>query len=804
MSDRRSVAPGHPGIEPRWTTSSKSGVGTAISPRSRVWFTLSHGILNEIYYPRVDQANMRDMGFLVTRGDDYFSEEKRDTTSHVDTLRPGVPGYRLTNTSRDGRYRFIKTIISDPDRDAVLQEIEFQALKDDRDSYRVYALLAPHLGNQGADNSAWVGDYKGVPAIFASRAHVALALASSANFLATSCGYVGASDGWQQLNKHKRLTDCYAQAPHGNVALTAQMDIEGCDGRFVVAIGFGPTPAEAGEAVRAVLLRDFRNTCDAYVNGWLDYHAAAHAIRGEELSDEYLLSVAMLRVHEDKTHPGGTIASLSIPWGSTKGDHDIGGYHVVWPRDLVESATALLAAGHQTGAREALRYLMVTQEADGHWPQNMWLDGKAWWSGTQLDETGLPILLADQLLRHDGLGDLRPWPMVRRAASYLVRYGPVTPEDRWEEDGGYSTFTLAVQIAALLSAADFADAAGDDCAAVFFRETADMWNASIEQWTYVTDTPVARGNGVEGYYVRIAPRTPSAASADPRLVLVRNRPDAEAHMRYDEMISPDVLSLVWLGLRAPDDSRILNTIHVIDRMLRTDTRNGPVWHRYNADGYGEHEDGSAFDGTGIGRGWPLLAGERGHYEVANHRPNEARRLLETMRAQAGNGGLIPEQIWDAQDIPARELYNGCPSGSAMPLVWAHAEYVKLVRSLQDGRVFDTPPQTVQRYITDNQSSPYAVWRFNNKARTLVAGKTLRIETRAPTVVHWSSDGWKTTVDSKSRDTTVGIWVTDLPTASLREGATVQFTLYWPEADRWEGCDYTVNVVGKQARVMATV
>ncbi len=793
MSDERSIAPGRPGIEPRWTSSSKSGIGTAIAPRSRVWFSISHGILNEIYYPRVDQANTRDMEFLVANGTDYFSEEKRDTTSVVELLAPGVPGYRVVNTSRDGRYRISKTIVTDPDRAVVLLDVEFEALRGARDSYGVYALLAPHLGNQGTRNTAWVGDYKGIPILFARRDNVALALASSTRFLATSCGYVGASDGWQQLNRAKRLTDCYESAVEGNIALTAALDVEGCDGHFIVVIAFGPTVAEAGEAARASLLRDFRTVRGEFVDGWTAYHRKTTSIR-EDRADEYLLSVAMLRAHEDKMHPGAMIASLSIPWGSTKGDHDIGGYHVVWPRDLVECASALLAAGHDDGARNALHYLMVTQEADGHWPQNMWLDGTAWWSGTQLDETGLPILLADQVRRHDALGELRPWHMVRHAASYLVQNGPVTPEDRWEEDGGYSIFTLAVEVGALLAAADFADAAGDTIAATYFRETADVWNASVEQWTYVSGTDLARANDVDGYYVRIAPKGASVDSAHPRFVLVRNRPTAEARMRFDEMVSPDALALVRFGLRSPADPRISNTVRVIDRLLRTETANGPVWHRYNADGYGEHEDGSAFDGTGIGRGWPLLAGERGHYELANGNAAEARRLLDAMRCQSGKGGLIPEQVWDAADVPSRELVNGCPSGSAMPLVWAHAEYVKLLRSLHDGRVFDTPAQTRERYVARGQSSELAVWRFNNKARRMVAGRTLRIETLAPAVVHWTADDWKTSADVESRDTTVGVWVADLPSRSLPLGAAIQFTFYWPRADRWEGHDWTVSVV----------
>src|SRR5207248_895375 len=186
--------------------------------------------------------------------------------------------------------------------------------------------------------------------------------------------------------------------------------------------------------------------------------------------------------------------------------------HVVWPRDLVESASALLAAGHADSARQSLRYLMCTQEEDGHWPPNMWLDGRAYWTGTQMDETGLPILLADLLFRHDALGTLRPWPMVRRAASYLARYGPVTPEDRWEEDGGYSPFTLAVEIAALLASADFAALEGDMATARYLRETADIWNASIDRWTYVSGTDLAQRAGVDGYYVRIAPPNVDGAS----------------------------------------------------------------------------------------------------------------------------------------------------------------------------------------------------------------------------------------------------------------------------------------------------
>jgi glucoamylase len=129
----------------------------------------------------------------------------------------------------------------------------------------------------------------------------------------------------------------------------------------------------------------------------------------------------------------------------------------------------------------------------------------------------------------------------------------------------------------------------------------------------------------------------------------------------------------------------------------------------------------------------------------------------------------------------------------MPLVWAHAEYVKLRRSLQDGRVFDMPPQPVQRYIKERTESPVAVWRFNHKCRTVPARRRLRVEVLAPATVHWSADGWKTVRDTSTRDTGLGVHVADLATAALRAGARVDFTFYWPGAGRWEGANFSVTV-----------
>jgi len=801
MRNHTKYAPGGPGIEPRWTSSAKEGIGTSLSPESRVWFTLSHGILNEIYYPRVDQACTRDMGLIVTDGRRFFSEEKRDTKTEVAYLAEGVPAYRLNNTCRAGRYHIEKEILTNPKCDVLLQRVRFEPLQGVLEDYHLYVLLAPHLGNFGAGNTAWIGDYKGVPMLMAERAGTALALACSAPWLQSSAGFVGTSDGWQDLSRHKRMTWAYERAEDGNVALTGEVDLQDAEGSFVLSLGFGVNPSEAGQRALTGLMDGFDAARQEYVTKWQDWQKRMHLldVKGANPGSRDLCKVSaiVLRTHEAKRFPGGLIASLSIPWGFAKGDDDLGGYHLVWPRDLAETAGGLIAIGALEDARRVIDYLQVTQEKDGFWPQNMWLDGRTYWGGIQMDETAFPILLIDLARRKKALDDddiKRLWSMVRRAAGFLVRNGPVTQQDRWEEDPGYSPFTLAVEISALLAAADMAEANGEDAVAIYLRETADVWNEGIERWTYVIGTDLAREHGVEGYYVRIAPPdTSDAASPTGGFVAIKNRPPGDSNEPAAEIVSPDALSLVRFGMRAADDPRIVNTLKVIDAVLEVNTPFGPAWHRYNDDGYGEHEDGGAFDGTGIGRAWPLLTGERAHYELAAGHRDEALRLLAAMEGFANEGGLISEQVWDSDDIPERELWRGRPSGSAMPLVWAHAEYIKLRRSLHDGQVFDRPPQTVQRYIEKQTASPYAAWRFNHKPQAIRAGRLLRVELPAPAVVHWSADGWRSRRDVDTRDTGLSIHVLDLPTAGMEAGTMLTFTFYWPGEDRWEGRDYQVQI-----------
>ncbi|MEP6733558.1 MAG: glycoside hydrolase family 15 protein [bacterium] len=843
------VPPVGPGVEPRWTSSSKSGVGTALDGRSHVWFTISHGIVDEVYYPRVDQANTRDLGLLVSAADGFFSEEKRDTTSTVHLIAPGVPGYRLVNTCVHGRYVIEKTVITDPERDVLMMRMRFRALLGKVDDYRVFALLAPHVCNQGYGNDGWAETYKGVPMLFARRQEVALALACDAGWRAMSCGYVGVNDGWRQVKTDGYLSDLCSDARNGNIALTGEVDLAACprnsDGvaEFVIILAFGLGGAEAAQRGRMTLASAFHRVQASYIREWTRFHehtvgpraatdelmtpevsrqsaardVAVHAHGStyaqesatshikpdrrkrpsvelpESVIDLYRMSASVLAIHEDKRASGAMIASLSIPWGNTKSDHELGGYHLVWPRDLVNSAGALIAVGHSVLARRTLRYLMSTQEADGRWAQNLWLDGTPYWNGLQMDEVAFPILFAEMLRREGKLEDLDPYPMIRRAAVFLVRNGPVTGQDRWEENSGYSPFTIAVEIAGVLVASEFAERAGEHDLSILLRDTADAWNARIEEWTYVRDTVIAREVGVDGYYVRIAPE--DVCDATPKsggYIPIKNRPPGSDWARFDEIVSPDALALVRFGLRDPNDPRIVNTVRVLDARLRALTATGPAWYRYNNDGYGEHEDGSPFDGVGVGRPWPLLAGERAHYELAAGRADVAVHLLGVMRAQASDGGMLPEQVWDGPDKPEFELVNGRATGGAMPLVWAHAEYAKLVRSIHDGRVFDMPQQPYERYVRQPVGCDLTIWAAHCRASRMPVGNRLRVQSPSDMVVRWSV-GDADATETPSRDTKIGVWLADLDTERIPVGATIRFAIVPAGSTSW-GEIHEVSVV----------
>ena len=617
---------------------------------------------------------------------------------------------------------------------------------------------------------------------------------------------MGVSDGWQDLSQHKQLTWAYDRAEDGNVALTGEVDLGACGGVFVLAVGFGRDDAEAGHRALASVLDDLDDLQTKYVRGWQDWQEtlspprlAGKAGATTTGSARPCYRPTTPRVFRVRSSPASQPLGESRE-GTRSGKRGRG--VITWSGPATWSRRPA-ACSRPEESRKGYACSAICERR--RWPTAIGPrtcgsaalhSGPGSSSGRRL----LPILLLDLLRREGGLPNeelARFWPMVRRAVSYIVRSGPSTQQDRWEDQMGYTPFTLAAVIAALLIAAELADNQNEAAVGTYLRETADAWNAAIESWLYVTGTDLAHRVGVEGYYVRsIPPELDEASTLRIGHVTLKGTAPVKGDISITEIVSVDALALVRFGLRAPDDPRIVNTVKVIDAVLKVETPRGPAWHRFSGDAYGEKKDGSPYDGSagGIGRAWPLLTGERAHFELEAGRRDEAIRLLRAMESLAGDGGMIPEQVWDTDDIPARGLCRGKPSGSAMPLAWAHAEYLKLRRSLQDGRTFDRPPQTALRYLEQKTGSQHAVWRFEHPRRAISPGEVLRVEILAPAVVHWSTNAWKTSHDSRTRDTGLGVHVADLDTATLNSNDTIELTFHWTGPDRWEGKNFAVSVV----------
>jgi glucoamylase len=834
------VAPGSPGSKPTWSAGAKSGVGCAISSKSRIWFTIGRGIVNEVYHPWVDHAAIRDLGLIVTGPGGFFSEEQRDCASDTGTIEPGVPVYRVKNDCAQGRYQITKEIFADPNRDVLLQRVKFKPLNGSLSGYRLCVISSPRLGDQGADNCGWVGAFNGSDMLFARHQGHALALSASVPWLRRSVGYVGVSDAWQDLKRHGQMTWQYHRADHGHIALAGEIDLQSCGGEFVLALAIDRSPNAAALNAALALVGDFDEARSIYVNQWKAWQnnakplddgewaglVSANAVQrrrpdssrplvndpgssdvDDPAANLYRTSMMVLRVHRSKQFAGASVASLAVPWGDARGDDDLGGYHLVWPRDMVEESCGFLAGGAFDEARSALNYLRVTQKPNGGWAQDMWLDGTPYASGVQLDEAALPILLVDLARREKAIGDAAVksfWPMMRAAAGFIIRKGPSTGQSRWENTPGLSPYTLATEVAALVLTARMADHFGEPYLAGYFRETADLWNDSIEAWTYVTGTPLARQVGVDGYYIRVAPSPGMKALGErgehPTLGTSRDMPNAE-------VVSPDALAPVRFGLRAADDPRIINTVKAVDAVNLADTPAGPCWRRYTGGYYGESDAGEPFTGaktkTGHGRAWPLLTGERGHFELAAGNIDAARHMLATMGGLASQIGLLPEQVWDSDDIPKHNLYLGRPAGSAMPLAWAHSEYVRLLRSIRDQQVFDRPTDAYERYVERRAKTGLALWRFDHQPDSFSTGRRLRVELLGPAVVRFSTDGWHAEQELKTRDTGLGIHVVDLPTPDMNDDDVLRFTFRWLESsDRWEGKDFQIRAAG--TRVAETV
>ncbi len=674
-------APGEPGIASAWTTGAKNGVGTSTTVDSKVWHTLGQGILNEVYYPQLDVPNVQDMQFVVSDGQG-FTELERDATNHETRMADSrALEYQQVNTDEDGRYRITKTYVTDPQRSVVTMRVRFEVLSGG--PLQLYALYNPSLAGSGMGDTGATES----GALVASDGDVASALVSSTGFDATTSGYSGtASDGYQDLADDHRLTNTYDRASQpGNLVQTARIPVEN-DTTFTLALGFGDDRGAARQAANASLETGFDAVESDYVGGWHEYLSSLNptpeSVTSRGLETQYNVAAMTLKAQEDKTHRGAFIASSSIPWGQAKNADECctAGYHLVWARDLYHTATASLALGDEAAANRALDYLLnVQQNEDGSFPQNTWLDGEPHWTSLQMDEVALPIVLAWQL----GRTDAATWAKLKKSAEFIVANGPATPQERWEEEGGYSPSTIAAEIAGLVTAADIARANGDTDAAEKYLSTADEWQRKVEEWTFTTTGPHGDGR----YYERI---DDDGNPNNGHELCINNGGGC-----HDEraIVDAGFLELVRLGVKPADDPEILASLPEVDDRLRVETPNGPGWYRYNHDGYGETADGGPYEGQGVGRLWPLLTGERGEYELAAGRG--AGKHLETMARMANEGHLIPEQVWDRSSAHGFTFGEG--TGSATPLAWSMSQFVRLAHNIDAGRNLETPSVVADRY-----------------------------------------------------------------------------------------------------------
>ena len=789
-----SAAFGHPGIPPRWTRSSKEGLGTAYSTASRVWFTLSHGILNEVYFPTVDSPQIRDLEYLITDGETFFHQEKRDLESKLEYLNEHVLGYRLTNTDPGKRYRIIKEIIADPHLPCVLIRTRLEGDEAILKKLHLYALLAPHLEGRGWGNSASKLNVAGKELLVASRGRIGLALGASIPFSRSSCGFVGASDGWTDL-KNFRMDWEFDSAVDGNVAMMGELDLS-ASRTFTLGLAFGFGLHGATSVLLQSLGVPYDAQRDKFQEQWKRACTRTMPLRKMSGDDGHLyrISHSLLLAHEDKTYPGAMVASMSIPWGESLGDEDgLGGYHLVWTRDMCSSTLALLASGNEKTPLRALIYLAAAQLPDGGFYQNFWIDGEPFWHGVQLDEVAFPIMLAWRLRRLDALGEFDPYPMVLKAAGYLVRQSPLTPQERWEESSGYSPSTLAACIAGLVCAAEFCRERKDGKTAALLEDHADFLESHVEAWTVTTKGSLVPG--ITRHYIRILPINPDDARPleDPNkgILAVKNiEPGKPSQFPAKTIVDAGFLELVRYGIRKAGTPLMEDSLRVVDSLLKAETPSGPCWRRYNHDGYGQRPNGGAYEGWGQGRAWPLLTGERGHYELSAGR--DARPYLKAMEGFASKGAMLPEQIWDAADIPEKELFRGKPTGSAMPLMWAHAEYIKLLRSVHDKAVFDLIPAVADRYLADKGRHDLEVWKLKRQVRAVSAGTTLRIQDARPFRLHSALDEWRTPKDTPSIVTTLGIEYVDIAVPKGQK-APIRFTFYWLESNQWSGEDFQVEI-----------
>jgi glucan 1,4-alpha-glucosidase len=736
-----------PGALSHFDLARKDCVGTARNTTSKVWFTVANGVLSDVYFPTNDNTNVETLQYVVTDGSSFTDLQTRDTTYTVEQTDDRALTCRVTTTAKSGRYKIVTDYTTDPSRPTVLIRSKFVALKGELSSYRLYVRHDPTLngnggggaGNGGPDdgNIASAGGHTllvGSDIVTHTNAAnrdyaipVYSAIDVDRGFDQATNGFAGAaSDGLTQLDASHALTDLHDSAIAGNVVQTGRVPL-GHDGEFTLALGYGDSQTGAISASQRSLQHGFDDARRDYEHGWNAYDdklvepKRPHGVSGQhwnDILDEYYLSANYVKAAEDKTFPGAVAASLTSPWGQAVSAGDpantyFGSYREVFARDLYEAWTAVFLAGDRRTATDMTRFLFERQQqADGSMPRNSLTNGKLAPDSfnTQLDECAYPLVMALAV----GLTDNAYYKAhIAPAANFVASHGPSSGPERWEEQSGFSPSTISAEIAGLVAAAIIADRNGDHASARVWRGVADEFQRNLKKWTLTTNGPLSPGR----YFIRLS------KNGDPNEALSYNVGNGGPTLDQRAVIDAGFLEYARLGLLSARDADIIASLPVVDATIKRGTASGDGFLRYNGDGYGDgFADAFGPDGhpwapgnKGTGHPWPVLAGERGQYEIDRGSVSAAIGRLDSMRNMSSGVGLIGEQAWDHPDLAASRFgtdptiasigfRDGKPDGSASALTWSAGQFVRLTLDAAAGSVLDRPAYTFDRYVRHTQGT----------------------------------------------------------------------------------------------------
>jgi glucoamylase len=814
------AAPGCCGASAIWAPGNKTFLGRAEAPAATaddVWFTGTNGILTEMFYPNLDTPDFTDQEFLVGDSAHTWDQEEKVSSTHV--VAPAVNtslAWTVTNTGSNGLWKIVKTIYTDPGAPVVVENVTFTALSGTLANYQLYQLSNPSQVANGNNDTGTTATYNSRQMLVTS-GHNAGNTATNASAIAVgglnwatsggttllSSGFVGVNDGWTDLlggAADHAMNNAYSSATGGNVAQMGQLDLTPVATQtsvtFNLVIGMGATSTAAestADAELTSLTSSPTGVKTAYTNQWASFCSGLN-VYSSLGGEQYLVAAMGIKASQDPSS-GAIIAGIGSPWGDANSTSDQG-YHRTWSRDLFNSATGLILAGDNADADAAVKFLFNhQQQADGHFPQNSFVDGTPSWTGIQMDETAYPIILAWQLHSYDATLTNSTFytAHIRPAAQYLVAHGAASNMERWEENAGYSPSTIAAEIAGMYLASQIATLNGQTADATTYLNTANSWASSVAGWTYATSGPFGNGQ----YFVRLSP---TGNPNDGTNVVVAN---GGGTYNQNAIVDGGFLQLVILGILPANDLRVANTVAVTANpnvsqsagSLEQLLPDGMDFYRYNHDGYGETSTGGAFVSTGIGRLWPILDGEFGQYQDLLGNPVAPYATDVAHFATASY--LVPEQVWNltppAGDTP------GTPTQSMSALNWSLSMYIQLIAAQYDrahsiaglpgapAAVVSHFAATVAEPVVSSPSPAIAGQPVTVVYHGTLAGSATSI------TMHWGHDGWLNVTDTPMTHQADGTW-TAAVTVPAGSGLN---TAYVNQSSTWDsngGANYNIGAI----------